>query len=59
LAPGDVILEVDRHPVTSADSFVNQVHASPAGRDLLLLVWAQGNASYRIVHPATSSQNGM
>lgn len=59
LAPGDIILEVDRQPVTSADNFVNQVHAIPAGKDLLLLVWAQGNASYRIVHPATSDQNGM
>jgi serine protease Do len=59
LAPGNIILEVDRHPVTSADNFVNQVHAIPAGKDLLLLVWAQGNASYRIVHPATSDQNGM
>jgi serine protease Do len=59
LAPGDIILEVDRQPVTSADNFVNQVHAVPAGKDLLLLVWAQGNASYRIVHPATNDQNGM
>lgn len=59
LAPGNVILEVNRHPVTSAQNFVDQVHASPAGKDLLLLVWAQGNASFRIVHPAASDQNGM
>jgi len=59
LAPGDVILEVDRHPVASADQFVSQVHASPAGKDLLMLVWSKGNASYRLVHPDQGSQNGM
>jgi serine protease Do len=57
LAPGDVILEVNRHPVTSADNFVSQVHASPADKDILLLVWANGGASYRVVHPAQNQQN--
>jgi serine protease Do len=59
LAAGDVILEVDRHPVTSAEQFVNAAHASPAGKDLLLLVWSQGGASYRVVHPDTGNQSGM
>jgi serine protease Do len=51
LAPGDVILEVNRKPVTSAENFVSDVHANPSGKDLLLLVWSKGNASYRILHP--------
>jgi serine protease Do len=55
IAPGDVILEVDRQPVQSADQFVNQVHAGN-GKDLLLLVWSKGNASYRTIHP--EDQNG-
>jgi serine protease Do len=59
LAPGDVILEVDRHSITSADQFVGQVHASPADKDILLLVWSKGNASYRVVHPEQGGQNGM
>jgi serine protease Do len=59
LAPGDVILEVDRKPVTSAQQFVDQAHATPAGKDLLLLVWSQGGASYRVVHPESEKQNGM
>jgi serine protease Do len=59
LAPGDVILEVDRKPVTSAEQFVNEAHATPAGKDLLLLVWSQGNASYRVVHTDSSNQSGM
>jgi serine protease Do len=58
LSPGDVILEVNRKPVTSADQFVNEAHAIPAGKDLLLLVWSQGNASYRVVHTDSSNQNG-
>ncbi len=59
LAPGDVILDVDRHPVTDADSFASQIHSVPAGKDVLLLVWSNGGASYRVVHPEQESQNGM
>jgi serine protease Do len=58
LSPGDVILEVNRKPVTSADQFVNEAHSIPAGKDLLLLVWSQGNASYRVVHTDGGNQNG-
>jgi serine protease Do len=59
LAPGDVILEVNRHPVANAEKFASEVHASPAGKDILLLVWSNGGASYRVVHPASSADNGM
>jgi serine protease Do len=59
LAPGDVIVEVNRHPVQSADSFVNEVRSVPAGKDILLLVWANGGQSYRVVHPAQDAQSGM
>ena len=59
IASGDVILEMNRRPVSSADAFVNDVHANPAGKDILLLVWSQGNASFRVIHPETGSQNGM
>jgi serine protease Do len=59
LAPGDVILEVNRHPVVSAEKFASEVHASPAGKDILLLVWSNGGASYRVLHPTQSADNGM
>jgi len=61
LAPGDVIVEVDRHPVASAEQFVGDVHANPSGKDLLLLVWSHGNATYRVLHTdeGNNSQNGM
>ncbi len=47
LQPGDVVLEVNRKPATTANDFVSEVHSSPEGKDLLLLVWSHGNASYR------------
>jgi serine protease Do len=59
LQPGDVVLEVNRKPVTSAEQFSNLVHANPAGKDLLLLVWSKGNNSYRVVHPTDGNQSGM
>lgn len=56
LQPGDVILEVNRKATASADQFVNQVKANAAGKDVLVLVWSKGNASYRTIH--TDNQNG-
>ncbi|HZB88155.1 MAG TPA: Do family serine endopeptidase, partial [Terracidiphilus sp.] len=50
LSTGDVILEIDRHPVDSAESFVSQVRAVPAGKDILLLVWSKGGTTYRVLH---------
>ena len=58
LQPGDVILEVNRKPAQSATDFINEVHSSASGQDLLLLVWSKGNASYRTVHPEANQQNG-
>ncbi len=54
LQTGDVILEVNRKPATSASQFASAVHG--ANNDLLLLVWSKGNASYRTLHP--DAQNG-
>ena len=58
LQPGDLILEVDRHATASASQFVGQVRGTAAGKDLLLLVWSKGNASYRTVRPEGNNQNG-
>ena len=51
LQPGDVILEVDRKATPSADQVVSSIHAIPNGKDVLLLVWSNGGASYRVVTP--------
>ncbi len=58
LTPGDVIQEVNRKPVTNAEEFANDVRAVPADKDILLLIWSHGGASYRVVHPAESKQSG-
>ena len=57
IRPGDVILEVDRKPVQSASQFVGEVHGAGPGKDILILVWSKGNASYRTLRP-DSGQNG-
>ena len=54
LQPGDVILEVNRKPATTANQFIGAVHQAPANKELLLLVWSHGNASYRTLRPADS-----
>ena len=51
LQPGDVIVQVNRHPVDSASQAVAGVHAVPSGQDVLLLVWSKGGEGYRVVHP--------
>jgi len=51
IQPGDVILEVNRKPAESASQFANEVHQDQDGKDILLLVWSKGNASYRTIHP--------
>jgi serine protease Do len=51
LQPGDVIQEVNRKAAGSAEEFVGAVKSAPAGKELLLLVWSKGGASYRTVHP--------
>jgi serine protease Do len=51
IQPGDVIEEMDRHPVTSAGQFAAEVRNAPANKDILLLVWSHGNASYLTIHP--------
>ncbi len=58
LQAGDIILQVDRKPTTSASQFVGQVHADESNGDVLLLVWSKGNASYLTLHPETNGQNG-
>jgi serine protease Do len=51
LQPGDVIQEVNRKPAGDASAFAGAVHAAPNDKDILLLVWSKGSASYRTVRP--------
>jgi serine protease Do len=58
LQPGDVILEVNRKPAQSASQFASELHQNRDGKDLLLLVWSKGNASYRTIHPDQDEPKG-
>jgi serine protease Do len=51
LQPGDIIVQVNRHAVDSANQAVADVHAIPNGQDVLLLVWSHGGEGYRVLHP--------
>ena len=58
IQPGDVIMEVNRKPAESAAQFASEVHNNQGGKDLLLLIWSKGNASYRTVHPSDDEPKG-
>ncbi|MGA3046711.1 MAG: Do family serine endopeptidase [Terracidiphilus sp.] len=58
IQPGDVIVEVNRKPAQSASQFASEVHQNGGGKDLLLLVWSKGNASYRTIHPDQDESKG-
>lgn len=57
LAPGNVIMQVDRHPVTTVQEFENQMQAIPADHNVLLLVWSQGGTGFVVVQPNPGSGN--
>ncbi len=58
LQPGDVVLQVNRKPTTSASQFVGAVKGDTSDQDLLLLVWSKGSTSYRTVHLDNDGQKG-
>jgi serine protease Do len=58
IQPGDVILEVNRKAAESASQFASEVHQNQQGKDLLLLVWSKGNASYRTIHTDQDEPKG-
>src|SRR5580704_11992558 len=52
LQRGDVIMEVDRHPVKSASDVAQALSSVPAGQDALVLVWSNGGSTFRVLHPS-------
>ena len=52
LQRGDVIMEVNRHPVKSAADVAQALAGVPSGQDALVLVWSQGGSTFRVLHPA-------
>ncbi len=54
LQPGEVILGVNRHETKSAADVQKALASVPKGQDALVLVWANGGNTFRVLH----SSNG-
>jgi serine protease Do len=54
LKPGEVIEEINHHPVKSADEAVN-LTSSPADKRTLLRIWADGGSHYVVVDESKTS----
>jgi serine protease Do len=51
LAQGQVITEVDRHPVQSASDVQKALANVPKDSDALVLVWSNAGSAFRVLHP--------
>ncbi|MBV9180468.1 MAG: Do family serine endopeptidase [Acidobacteria bacterium] len=51
LQPGEIIVEVNRHPVQSAAQVERALGSIPKGEDALVLVWSSGGSTFRVLHP--------
>jgi serine protease Do len=51
LQRGEVITEVNRHPVQSAADVQKALSSIPAGSDALVLVWSNAGSTFRVLHP--------
>ena len=51
LRRGDIITEVNRHPVHSAADVQKELSSVPQGEDALVLVWSNGGTTFRVLHP--------
>lgn len=51
LQRGDIIMEVNRHPVQSASDVQKELANVPKGQDALVLVWSNGGSTFRVLHP--------
>lgn len=63
VAPGEVIEQINRHPVTNTQNFLDQVRNIPADQSILLLVWdkqggPQGGTMYRVISPTNNLSPG-
>jgi serine protease Do len=51
LQRGDIITEVNRHPVQSASDVQKELANVPQGQDALVLVQSNGGSTFRVLHP--------
>ena len=51
---GEVIVEVNRHPVRSAADVRDALASVAKDSDALVLVWSNGGSTFRVLHPTQS-----
>lgn len=56
LETGDLIQEINRHPVKTVADLTASARTIPSGKSALLLLWSHGNSSYRVLHPLGATQ---
>ena len=55
LASGDVIQQINHKEVKSAQDVKQALSSIPKGQDALVLVWANGGSSFRVMHSGNQS----
>ncbi len=50
LQPGEVIVGVNRHETASASDVQKALSSIPKGQDALVLIWANGGNTFRVLH---------
>ncbi len=55
LAPGQVIVGVNRHDVQSASDVQKELSNVPKGEDALVRVWANGGSTFRVMHSGSGA----
>ncbi len=50
LRPGQVIMGVNRHETKSASDVQKALASVPKGQDALVLIWANGGSTFRVLH---------
>ena len=51
LQRGEVITEVNRHPVQSAADVQKALSSVPKGSDAMVLIWSNAGSTFRVLHP--------
>jgi len=57
LARGEIIEQVNRKPVKSAEDVKNALSSVPKGQDALVLVWSDGASTFRVLHSPESPKS--
>ena len=55
LQPGQVIMGVNRHETNSASDVQKALTSIPKGQDALVLIWANGGSTFRVLHASSGA----